>query len=49
MAGLPDPYWPKMDPLAAMYGYQPALPDHHRIGDLDPREQPYAAACWDPR
>jgi len=50
MPGLSDPYWPgKMDPLAAMYGYHHQPLADHRLGELDPREQGYSGAGWDPR
>ena len=46
MGGLGDPYWPKMDPMAAMYGYQPGLAEHRL--ELE-RDQGYSVAGWDPR
>ena len=46
MGGLGEPYWPKMDPMAAMYGYQPGLAEHRL--ELE-RDQGYTVAGWDPR
>jgi len=50
MPGLADPYWPKMDPLAAMQawqGYQPVLDP--RLGELEAQARDQGYGGWDPR
>ena len=47
MPGLGDSYWPKMDPMMAMYGgYQPLV--DQRLGEELARPEQYSAPAWDP-